>query len=153
MTTFCPKNTIVSTTWTELETSRTRPLFYPPTHQFSHSYQEVNYFLIRMSIWYVLQNNCRVNSNETMSAKFVRSKGEYCGASLDSRDLHIRTCKMNPIHHQKHAAVQHWFQELAKQAHIATTPAPPISETTLQNPTKPLAADLLLIDAAETVRL
>ena len=31
----------------------------------------------------------------------------------------IRTCKRNPIHHQKHAAVQHWFEELAKQAHIA----------------------------------
>ena len=55
---------------------------------------------------------------------------------------------MNPIHHQKHAAVQHWFEELAKQAHIATTPAPPISETNLQNPTKPLAADFLPIDVS-----
>ena len=55
---------------------------------------------------------------------------------------------MNPIHHQKHAAVQNKFEKLAKQAHIATTPAPPISETNLQNPTKPLAADLLLIDVS-----
>ena len=78
----------------------------------------------------------------------ISSKGEYCGAPLNSRDLHIRTCKMTPIHHQKHAAVQHWFDELAKQAHIATTPAPPIYETNLQNPTKPLAADLLLIDVS-----
>ena len=54
----------------------------------------------------------------------------------------------NPIHHQKHAAVQHWFEQLAKQAHIATTPAPSISETNLQNPTKTLAADLLLIDVS-----
>ena len=39
--------------------------------------------------------------------------------------------------------------------HIAKTPAPPISETNLQNPTKPLAADLLLIDVSlvEMVRL
>ena len=55
---------------------------------------------------------------------------------------------MNPIHHQKHAAVQHWFEQPAKQAHITTTPAPPISEKKLQNPTKPLAADLLLIDVS-----
>ena len=39
------------------------------------------------------------------------------------------------------------LRELAKQVHIATTPAPPISETNLQNPTKPLA-DLLLIDVS-----
>ena len=52
---------------------------------------------------------------------------------------------MNSIRHKKHAAAQNWFEELAKQAHIATTPAPPVSETNLQNPTKPLAADLLLI--------
>ena len=55
---------------------------------------------------------------------------------------------MNPIHHQKHDACMpfniNWFEELNKQAHnIATTPAPPISETNLQNPTKPLAAVLI----------
>jgi hypothetical protein len=78
----------------------------------------------------------------------ISSKGVYCGVRLDSRDLHIRTCRMNPIHHQKHATVQHWFEELAKQAHIATTPAPAISMTNPQNPTKPLAADLMLIDVS-----
>ena len=57
---------------------------------------------------------------------------------------------MNPIHHQKHGAVQYWFEQPAKQAHISITgtTAPPISETNLQNPTKPLAADLLLIDVS-----
>ena len=37
---------------------------------------------------------------------------------------------------------KHWFEELAKQAQYRH----PISKTNLQNPTKPLAADLLLID-------
>jgi hypothetical protein len=75
-----------------------------------------------------------------------RSIGSYCGAALDSRDIHLRTCKMNNVNHQKHAAVQHWFQELAKAAHIKTSPAPPISEASNRHPTKQPAGDLMLHD-------
>ena len=76
------------------------------------------------------------------------STGTFCGAPLDSRDLHIRTCKMTSIHHQNHAAIQQWFEDLARQAHIQTTPAPPISDVSERNPTKQLAADLMLIDVS-----
>ena len=76
------------------------------------------------------------------------STGKYCGAPLDSRDLHIRTCRMTSIHHQNHAAIQQWFEDLTRQAHIQTTPAPPISDVSERNPTKQLAADLMLIDVS-----
>jgi hypothetical protein len=55
---------------------------------------------------------------------------------------------MNNINHVKHAAVQAWFQDLAKQAHIATTAAPPISTLSSRHPTKQLAGDLLLVDVS-----
>jgi uncharacterized membrane protein YgcG len=55
---------------------------------------------------------------------------------------------MTSIHHQNHAAIQHWFEDLARQAHIQTTPAPPISDVSERNPTKQLAADLMLIDVS-----
>ena len=74
--------------------------------------------------------------------------GNICGALLDSRDIHIRTCKMNNVNHQKHAVLQQWFEDLCKQAHIQTTPAPPISEASERNPTKQLAADIMLIDVS-----
>jgi hypothetical protein len=74
--------------------------------------------------------------------------GNICGALLDSRDIHIRTCKMNNVNHRKHAALQQWFEDLCKQAHIQTTPAPPISEASERNPTKQLAADIMLIDVS-----
>ena len=74
--------------------------------------------------------------------------GNICGAILDSRDIHIRTCRMNNVNHQKHAALQQWFEDLCKQAHIQTTPAPPISEVSERNPTKQLAADIMLIDVS-----
>jgi hypothetical protein len=35
--------------------------------------------------------------------------GNICGTLLDSRDIHIRTCKMNDVNHRKHAALQQWF--------------------------------------------
>jgi hypothetical protein len=76
------------------------------------------------------------------------STGKYCGAPLDSRDLHIRTCRMTSIHHQNHAAIQQWFEDLTRQAHIQTTPAPPISDVSERNPTKQVAADLMLIDVS-----
>ena len=76
------------------------------------------------------------------------STGTFCGAPLDSRDLHMRTCKMTSIHHRNHAAIQQWFEDLARQAHISTTPAPPISDVSERNPTKQLAADLMLIDVS-----
>ena len=41
-----------------------------------------------------------------------------------------------------------WFQDLTKQAHIQTAPAPPISEVSAQNPTKQLAGDLMLVDVS-----
>ncbi len=48
--------------------------------------------------------------------------------NICERDIHIRTRKINNVNHQKHAALQQWFEDLCKQAHIQTTPAPPISE-------------------------
>ncbi len=72
--------------------------------------------------------------------------GNIFGAALDSRDIHIRTCKINNVNHQKYAALQQWFEDLCKQAHIQTTPAPRISEVSERNPTKQLAADIMLID-------
>ena len=74
--------------------------------------------------------------------------GNICGTLLDSRDIHIRTCKINDVNHRKHAALQQWFEDLCKQAHIQTTPAPPISEVSERNPTKQLAADIMLIDVS-----
>jgi hypothetical protein len=55
---------------------------------------------------------------------------------------------MNNVHHVKHEALKHWFQDLTKQAHIQTAPAPPISETSPRHRTKPLAGDLMLIDVS-----
>ncbi len=80
---------------------------------------------------------------------FARSTGSYCGARLDSLDLHLRTCKMNNVNHEKHEALKHWFEDLTKQAHIQTAPAAPsISEVSNRNPTKQLAGDLMLIDVS-----
>jgi hypothetical protein len=75
----------------------------------------------------------------------AESTGRFCGAPLDSRDIHLRTCRMNNVNHVKHEALKHWFQDLTKQAHVQTAPAPPISETSQRHPTKPLAGDLMLI--------
>ena len=70
-------------------------------------------------------------------------------ATLDSRDLHLRTCKkMNNVNHEKHEALKFWFKDFAKQVHISTTVAPPISEVSPQNPTKQLAGDLMLVDVS-----
>ena len=78
----------------------------------------------------------------------ARSTRSYCGATLDSRDLHLRTCKMNNVNHEKHEALKFWFKDFAKQAHISTTAAPPISEVSPKNPTKQLAGDLMLVDVS-----
>ena len=78
----------------------------------------------------------------------AQSSGNCCGALLDSRDLHLRTCKMNNVNHEKHEALKFWFKDLAKQAHIQTAPAPPISEASPRNPTKQLAGDLKLVDVS-----
>jgi len=86
--------------------------------------------------------------NDSKFCPNTSSTGTICGAALDSRDLHIRTCKMTSIHRQNHAAIQHWFEDLARQAHIQTTPAPPISDVSEQTPTKQVAADLMLIDVS-----
>ena len=77
-----------------------------------------------------------------------QSAGRYCGALLDSRDIHLRTCRMNSINHEKHEALKFWFQDLTKQAHIQTAPAPPISEVSARNPTKQLTGDLMLVDVS-----
>ena len=78
----------------------------------------------------------------------AQSTGNICGARLDSRDLHLRTCKINNVHHQKHEALRFWFKDFVKQAHIKTAPAPPISEVSQRNPTKQLAGDLMLVDVS-----
>ncbi len=74
--------------------------------------------------------------------------GSYYGARLDLRDLHVRTCKMNNVNHEKHEALKHWFQDLTKQAHIQIAPTPAISEASKRNPTKQLAGDLMLNDVS-----
>jgi len=76
------------------------------------------------------------------------STGVVCGHVLDSRDTHLRTCRMNNINHLKHYAVQAWFQDFVKQARIATAPAPPITTVSPRHPTKQLAGDLLLVDVS-----
>ncbi len=53
---------------------------------------------------------------------------------------------MNNVNYRKHEALKHWFQDLTKQAHTQTAPAPAISEASKRNPTKQLAGDLMLID-------
>ena len=78
----------------------------------------------------------------------ARSTKSYCGATLDSRDLHLRTCKMNNVNHEKHEALKFWFKDFAKQAHISSTAAPPISEVSPIHPTKQLAGDLMLVDVS-----
>jgi hypothetical protein len=78
----------------------------------------------------------------------AQSTGNICGARLDSRDLHLRTCKMNNVHHEKHEALRFWFKDFVKQAHIKTAPPPPISEVSERNPTKQLAGDLMLVDVS-----
>ena len=78
----------------------------------------------------------------------AQSTGNICGARLDSRDLNLRTCKINNVHHQKHEALRFWFKDFVKQAHIKTAPAPPISEVSQRNPTKQLAGDLMLVDVS-----
>jgi hypothetical protein len=55
---------------------------------------------------------------------------------------------MNNVNHRKPAALQQWFEDLCKQARIQTIPAPPISEALERNPTKQLAADIMLIDVS-----
>ena len=76
----------------------------------------------------------------------AQSTGNICGAPLDSRDLHLRTCKMNNVNHEKHEALRFWFKDFVKQAHINTAPAPPISEVSERNQTKYLVGDLMLVD-------
>ena len=55
---------------------------------------------------------------------------------------------MNKLKHEKHEALKFWFKNFAKQAHISTTAAPPISEGFPQNPTKQLASNLMLVDVS-----
>ncbi len=75
--------------------------------------------------------------------------GNICGAALNSLDIHIRrTYKINSVNHQKHAALQLWFEDLCKLAHIKTTSAPPITEASKRNPTKHLVADIMLISVS-----
>ncbi len=71
-------------------------------------------------------------------ASNTSSTGSFCGAPMDSRDLHMRSGRMTSIHHQNHAAIQH----------IQTTPAPPISDVSERIPTKQLAPDHMLIDVS-----
>ena len=55
---------------------------------------------------------------------------------------------MNNVNHEKHEALKFWFKDFAKQSHISTTAAPPISEVSPKNPTKQLAGDLMLVDVS-----
>ena len=55
---------------------------------------------------------------------------------------------MNNVNHEKHEALKFWFKDFAKQAHISSTAAPPISEVSPLPPTKQLAGDLMLVDVS-----
>ena len=71
------------------------------------------------------------------------STGQPCLEPLDSHDIHVSTCKINNLRHTRHYFLQTWFQNMAAQAHIPTTPAAQIPDTTQAN--APCRADLALI--------
>jgi len=71
------------------------------------------------------------------------STGQPCLEPLDSHDIHVSTCKVNNLRHTRHYFLQTWFQNMAAQAHIPTTPAAQIPNTAQAN--APCRADLALI--------
>ena len=71
------------------------------------------------------------------------STGQTCLEPLDSHDIHVSTCKVGNLRHARHYHLQTWFQNMAAQAHIPTTPAAQIPDIAQAN--APCRADLALI--------
>jgi len=65
-------------------------------------------------------------SQRSFSQKFCpnvsSSTGQICLEPLDSHDIHVSTCKVSNLRHTRHYHLQTWFQNMATQAHIPTTP-------------------------------
>ena len=71
------------------------------------------------------------------------STGQICLEPLDSHDIHVSTCKVSNLRHARHYHLQTWFQNMATQAHIPTTPAAQVPDIAQAN--APCRADLALI--------
>ena len=50
--------------------------------------------------------------------------GARCVEILDAHDIHITTCKAQPLSHQRHEALQDWLTRLSKQAGLGVEEAP-----------------------------
>ena len=84
-----------------------------------------------------------------LAKQFYRSRLRN---STEHRDIHLCTCRTNNINHIKHTTVLAWFQDVAKQAHIATQPALPIFTVSPRNSTEQLAGDLLSVDVSLQIK-
>ena len=71
------------------------------------------------------------------------STGRPCLESLDSHDIHVSTCRVGNLRHRRHEVIQTWFQDIAAQAHIPSTPAAQIPGIDPDN--VPCRADIALI--------
>ena len=71
------------------------------------------------------------------------SNGRPCLEPLDSHDIHVSTCRVGNLRHRRHNFIQTWFQDMAAQAHIPTTPALQIPD--IQQGNEPCRADIALI--------
>jgi hypothetical protein len=52
----------------------------------------------------------------------ISSNGNTCHAQLDSRDIHVSTCRSTATRHIKHTELQDWLTDFAKEARIPITP-------------------------------
>jgi len=71
------------------------------------------------------------------------SNGRSCLEPLDSHDIHVSTCRVGNLRHRRHDFIQNWFQDMAAQAHIPTTPAAQLSN--IEQGNEPCRADIALI--------
>jgi hypothetical protein len=71
------------------------------------------------------------------------SNGRPCLEPLDSHDIHVSTCRVGNLRHRRHNFIQTWFQDIAAQAHIPSTPAAQIPGIDPGN--LPCRADIALI--------
>jgi hypothetical protein len=61
----------------------------------------------------------------TYQARFcpnISANGNICHAQLDSRDIHVSTCRSTATRHIKHTELQDWLTDFAKQARISIIP-------------------------------
>jgi hypothetical protein len=72
------------------------------------------------------------------------SNGRPCLEPLDSHDIHVSTCRVGNLRHRRHNLIQTWFQDIAAQAHIPSTPAAQIPGV-IDPGNVPCRADIALI--------